>query len=39
VAVEDYPTLARIFEHCMAQPAFQRAAPTAQPDAAACSRM
>jgi maleylpyruvate isomerase len=35
VAVEDYPTLARIFEHCMAQPAFQRAAPTAQPDAAA----
>jgi len=34
VAVEDYPTLARIFEHCMAQPAFQRAAPAAQPDAA-----
>lgn len=35
VAVEEYPTLARIFEHCMAQEAFQRAAPTAQPDAAA----
>ena len=34
VAVEDYPTLARIFEHCMAQEAFQRAAPAAQPDAA-----
>ena len=33
VAVEDYPTLARIFEHCMAQEAFQRAAPGAQPDA------
>lgn len=33
VAVEDYPTLARIFEHCMAQEAFQRAAPAAQPDA------
>ncbi|WP_433868112.1 maleylacetoacetate isomerase [Ralstonia wenshanensis] len=34
VAVEDYPTLARIFAHCMTQPAFQRAAPAAQPDAA-----
>ncbi|MGN8085840.1 maleylacetoacetate isomerase [Ralstonia sp. 22086] len=34
VAVEDYPTLARIFEHCMAQEAFQRAAPGVQPDAA-----
>ncbi|WP_199033256.1 maleylacetoacetate isomerase [Ralstonia sp. ASV6] len=34
VAVEEYPTLARIFEHCMAQEAFQRAAPMAQPDAA-----
>ncbi|MBU9580230.1 maleylacetoacetate isomerase [Ralstonia mannitolilytica] len=34
VAVEDYPTLARIFEHCMAQEAFQKAAPAAQPDAA-----
>nr|WP_311528829.1 maleylacetoacetate isomerase [uncultured Ralstonia sp.] len=34
VAVEDYPTLARIFEHCMAQEAFARAAPAAQPDAA-----
>ncbi|WP_197329687.1 maleylacetoacetate isomerase [Ralstonia syzygii] len=34
VAVEDYSTLARIFAHCMAQPAFQRAAPAAQPDAA-----
>lgn len=33
VAVEDYPTLARIFEHCMAQEAFQRAAPAVQPDA------
>jgi maleylpyruvate isomerase len=33
VAVEDYPTLARIFEHCMTQEAFQRAAPAAQPDA------
>ncbi|MCP1172236.1 maleylacetoacetate isomerase [Ralstonia chuxiongensis] len=33
VAVEDYPTLARIFEHCMAQEAFQRAAPGVQPDA------
>ena len=33
VAVEDYPTLARIFAHCMAQEAFQRAAPAAQPDA------
>ncbi len=35
VVVEEYPTLARIFEHCMAQEAFQRAAPAAQPDAAA----
>lgn len=34
VAVEDYLTLARIFEHCMAQEAFQRAAPGVQPDAA-----
>lgn len=34
VAVEDYPTLARIFEHCMAQEVFQRAAPGVQPDAA-----
>ncbi|HWV03019.1 maleylacetoacetate isomerase [Ralstonia sp.] len=34
VAVEDYPTLARIFEHCMAQEGFQRAAPGVQPDAA-----
>jgi maleylpyruvate isomerase len=34
VAVEDYPTLARIFAHCMEQEAFQRAAPAAQPDAA-----
>jgi len=33
VAVEDYPTLARVFEQCMAQEAFQRAAPAAQPDA------
>lgn len=33
VAVGDYPTLARIFAHCMAQEAFQRAAPAAQPDA------
>ncbi|ANA33839.1 Maleylpyruvate isomerase [Ralstonia mannitolilytica] len=33
VAVEDYPTLARIFAHCMEQEAFQRAAPAAQPDA------
>jgi maleylpyruvate isomerase len=32
--VEDYPTLARIFAHCMEQEAFQRAAPAAQPDAA-----
>ena len=34
LANKDYPTLARIFEHCMAQEAFQRAAPAAQPDAA-----
>jgi len=34
VAVEDYPTLARVFEQCMAQEAFARAAPAAQPDAA-----
>jgi maleylpyruvate isomerase len=34
VAVEDYPTLARIFAHCMEQEAFQRAAPAVQPDAA-----
>lgn len=33
VAVEDYPTLARVFEQCMAQEAFARAAPAAQPDA------
>ncbi|KHK53655.1 maleylacetoacetate isomerase [Ralstonia sp. A12] len=34
VAVEAYPTLARIYAHCMAQEAFQRAAPGVQPDAA-----
>ena len=31
--VTPYPTLMRIFEHCMAQPAFDRAQPAKQPDA------
>lgn len=33
VAVEDYPTLARIFAHCMAQEAFSAGQLAAQPDA------
>jgi maleylpyruvate isomerase len=33
VDVERYPAIARIYENCMAEPAFQRAAPKAQPDA------
>jgi maleylpyruvate isomerase len=31
--LESYPTLMRIHEHCLRQPAFARAAPAAQPDA------
>ena len=31
--LKPYPTLMRIFEHCMAQPAFDRAQPSKQPDA------
>lgn len=31
--LEDYPTIARIYRHCMELDAFQRAAPEAQPDA------
>ncbi|WP_422649320.1 maleylacetoacetate isomerase [Cupriavidus sp. H18C1] len=33
VDLEPYPTIVRIFEACMALPAFQQAAPKAQPDA------
>jgi maleylpyruvate isomerase len=33
VDVERYPAIAKVFEACMAEPAFQRAAPKAQPDA------
>jgi maleylpyruvate isomerase len=31
--LEPYPTIRRIYEHCMSLEAFQRAAPAAQPDA------
>ncbi len=31
--LKPYPTLMRIFEHCMSQPAFDRAQPSKQPDA------
>jgi maleylacetoacetate isomerase len=31
--LKPYPTLMRIFERCMAQPAFDRAQPSKQPDA------
>jgi maleylacetoacetate isomerase len=31
--LKPYPALMRIFEHCMAQPAFDRAQPSKQPDA------
>lgn len=30
--VSPYPRAMKIYEHCMQQPAFQRAAPSAQPD-------
>lgn len=33
VDMTPYPTIARIHRHCMALPAFQRAAPAVQPDA------
>ncbi len=33
--LDHVPTVMRIFEHCMAQPAFQAAQPSACPDAAA----
>lgn len=33
VDLEPYPTIVRIFDACMALPAFQQAAPKAQPDA------
>ncbi|MGF3021861.1 maleylacetoacetate isomerase [Methylobacterium aquaticum] len=33
VDLAPFPTLRRIFDHCMAQDAFARAAPAAQPDA------
>jgi len=33
--MDDYPTIRRIHEACEALPAFQRAAPEAQPDAPA----
>ncbi len=32
-SLERYPVIRRIYEHCMRLPAFQRAAPEAQPDA------
>ena len=31
--VEEFPTIMRIYENCMKLPAFQKAAPAAQPDA------
>jgi maleylacetoacetate isomerase len=31
--LEPYPTIRRVYEHCMRLPAFERAAPGAQPDA------
>ncbi len=31
--LDDYPTIRRIYEHCSRLPAFERAAPGAQPDA------
>jgi maleylpyruvate isomerase len=33
VGLDDYPTIARIHDACMALPAFERAAPANQPDA------
>lgn len=33
IDMQAYPAIARIFEACMALPAFQKAAPAAQPDA------
>ncbi len=33
IDVTRYPAIAKIFEACMAEPAFQKAAPAAQPDA------
>jgi maleylacetoacetate isomerase len=32
-ALERWPTIRRIYDHCMRMPAFERAAPGAQPDA------
>jgi maleylacetoacetate isomerase len=31
--LEGYPVISRVYEHCMRLPAFQQAAPEAQPDA------
>jgi maleylpyruvate isomerase len=33
LALDDFPTIRRIYDHCMQLPAFQRAAPGAQVDA------
>jgi maleylacetoacetate isomerase len=33
LALERWPTIARIYANCMRQPAFERAAPQSQPDA------
>lgn len=33
IGVQGYPTIARVFDACMDMPAFQQAAPKAQPDA------
>lgn len=33
VELEPYPTISRVFDACMEMPAFQQAAPKAQPDA------
>jgi len=32
-ALAGYPTIHRIYDHCIRLPAFERAAPGAQPDA------
>ena len=34
-SLDPFPTIRRIYEHCMTQPAFQKAAPAAQSDAEA----
>lgn len=33
IGLEPYPTISRVFDACMEMPAFQQAAPKAQPDA------